>query len=222
MKARLIVAAVALSLLGSAANAATQLDNQTVTTYFGTGNSPCCWSTATEQGLQIGLKAQIRGVASPIVPTANVFTTSLGTNFNADFSIDPSQGYGTSLNGLSFRFTITDLANNVSSTFNPVTFLGDNATDPSKPGAIQNSEFAGFGFMLGSDFNKNLNDTYKIQLTALGGSLASPLTVTDFVSEGTGLAGFAGGVPEPASWALMMIGLGFVGSALRNRRVVHA
>ena len=221
MKGLLIAAAAALALVGTAANAQ-QLNNQTINTYFGTGNSSCCWSTATEDGLQLGLKPQTHGVASPLVPTGNVFTNPLGSGLNADFSIDPSQGYGTSLAGLTFSFVVTDLANNVTGGFDP-TLLPDNYSVPAQPGAIQNSESFAFGFMLGSDFNANANDTYKIQLIASGGKLASPLVVTDYVNQGTGLAGFSAPVPEPASWALMIVGLGFIGSTMRNRRrVVHA
>jgi hypothetical protein len=34
-------------------------------------------------------------------------------------------------------------------------------------------------------------------------------------------SGPVGGVPEPASWALMLVGLGVVGAALRRRRALH-
>ena len=220
MKGLLIAAAVALALVGTAANAQQQ-NNQTVNTYFGIGNSSCCWSTSTADGLQIGLKAQTRGVASALVPVNNVYTNPLGSGLNVDFSIDPSQGYGSSLNGLTFTLQVTDLGSNVSASFDP-TLLPDNSTTASQPGAIQNSEYLGFGFLLGSDFNANANDTYKFLLVASGAGLSSPLVVTDYVNEGTGLAGFAAPVPEPASWALMIIGLGFVGATMRSRRVIHA
>src|ERR1700761_1795443 len=153
MKGILIAAAAALALVSTAANAQQQ-NNQTINTYFGTGNQACCWSTSTEQGLQLGLKPQTHGVAQPLVPTGNVYTNPLGSGLNADFSIDPSQGYGTSLSGLTFSFTVTDLATNVPGGFNPLA-LPDNASVPAQPGAIQNSESFAFGFMLGSDFNVN-------------------------------------------------------------------
>jgi hypothetical protein len=42
---------------------------------------------------------------------------------------------------------------------------------------------------------------------------------SDFGSLGFGGGGTAGGVPEPASWAMLMIGFGGIGSALRRRRL---
>jgi hypothetical protein len=46
--------------------------------------------------------------------------------------------------------------------------------------------------------------------------LVDDITVTDMSP------GAPGGVPEPASWAMMILGLGAAGSALRRRRIVPA
>lgn len=47
----------------------------------------------------------------------------------------------------------------------------------------------------------------------LGASQAGRLTVTD-------LGGAGGAVPEPATWAMMIIGFGAAGSMIRRRRAV--
>jgi len=49
-----------------------------------------------------------------------------------------------------------------------------------------------------------------------GGDFASTTLVDDFK------IGAAGGVPEPATWALMLSGFGLAGAALRRRRVAVA
>jgi hypothetical protein len=44
----------------------------------------------------------------------------------------------------------------------------------------------------------------------------------DHIQYGVGSAVIPGGVPEPTSWALMILGLGSVGAAMRNRRRLQA
>ncbi|MBN8816664.1 MAG: choice-of-anchor A family protein [Sphingomonas sp.] len=62
-------------------------------------------------------------------------------------------------------------------------------------------------------------------LTLRGGSVAGSVIVDGFHSEGSTIGGhaFTGlaattAVPEPASWAMMIVGFGMVGAALRRRR----
>src|ERR1700743_383572 len=62
-------------------------------TYFGTGNPDTTWDVNTNGKLQLGLKAQVRGVAAPIVPTGE------------DYSVTP--GPGKSSTTLTWNFTFS-------------------------------------------------------------------------------------------------------------------
>jgi hypothetical protein len=75
------------------------------------------------------------------------------------------------------------------------TYLGQSVTAAFSPSSNQSGGFVGF---LGNDVNGN---------------------ESDFSFEPT-LVATAGGVPEPASWALMLGGFGLAGAALRRRRTV--
>jgi hypothetical protein len=99
-------------------------------------------------------------------------------------------------------------------------------------------------FVLSSDFLLHTNTLYTVHLDAtaswLGGASASsplgtnsayanidptftvhgPFTIqlSDGFGGGINLPSAGGGVPEPASWALMVLGFGGLGAALRTRR----
>lgn len=49
-------------------------------------------------------------------------------------------------------------------------------------------------------------------------SLEDSLTTATFTGPGGGISTGGGGVPEPATWAMMLIGVGAIGSVLRMRR----
>ncbi len=46
--------------------------------------------------------------------------------------------------------------------------------------------------------------------------------VFDDITFGSDVPGPGGGVPEPATWAMLIMGFGLVGSAARRRRVARA
>lgn len=70
--------------------------------------------------------------------------------------------------------------------------------------------------------------TYLTDLQDLGPGLNFPTLSTNgsYGTQGIGVAnlsfGMAGAVPEPASWALMIGGMGMVGGALRRRTIAFA
>ena len=88
-----------------------------------------------------------------------------------------------------------------------------NATNPGAPGGYQNSEQISFGF-LNQLYNQNLNDTFDIIMT-LNGVRGSDGPISDeiFVKVGSG-------VPEPSTWAMMILGFAGIGfmACRRNRK----
>jgi PEP-CTERM motif len=60
--------------------------------------------------------------------------------------------------------------------------------------------------------------TFVTPISVLFGTSQATLAVTYIDSDG--LRDASGGVPEPAAWALMIVGLGLTGAALRRRRVL--
>ena len=61
----------------------------------------------------------------------------------------------------------------------------------------------------------NQNNTFSVNFTLNNVPNVGTISVTELIQQGTGFA-----VPEPASWALMILGFGGVGAALRRRQGV--
>jgi len=57
---------------------------------------------------------------------------------------------------------------------------------------------------------------------ALGVNADNGTAYTYFVADGPGLPSAPTGVPEPAAWALMILGFGLTGASLRRRRLADA
>jgi hypothetical protein len=136
-----------------------------------------------------------------------LYTFALGTVLSYDFSIGGVTIGGGDIEGASIL--LTNLLTNQSVNYNPLFIGNDNTTTAN--GDIQNSARLTFGFLSGVGFDANTNNTYRIDLTA-GGN-----TVTSLAQFGTG-AGINGAVPEPSTWAMMLIGFGAMGVSLRRRR----
>jgi opacity protein-like surface antigen len=216
------LSAASLVCLASAAQASEQFNQDLAApgVYFGTGNgtSPQEFTTNTADGVELGLRSKISGIHPQIVPTGDTYFVPLGGAFNFDYSFNPDVGGSeVSLTGLTALITVTDLLNGHTATFDPtIAALGDTLGDThGAPGGYQNSEKISFGF-IDPGFNANLNDTFHITYT-VSGLADGPLTVTNTVILGSGVA-----VPEPASWALMMLGFGGIGAAMRRSRQVAA
>jgi len=215
--------ALAVAFMAVAPAQAAEQFNQDLATpgvYFGSGNgtSPQEFTTNTADGVEIGLRSKISGSqAGQIVPTGDTYFVPLGNFFNFDYSFNPSVGGSeVSLAGLSALITVVDVVNGHIASFNPAA-ISDNALGDTHgaPGGYQNSEKISFGF-LDPTYNKNLDDTFHLTYT-VSGLASGPLTVTNTVVLGAGAA-----VPEPASWALMILGFGGAGAALRRSRRVSA
>jgi hypothetical protein len=213
-----IASATVLALAASSAQAQT-VDNANLAppgVYFGTGNDglPQEFTVNTEGGVEIALRSKISGSqAGQIVPVGNTYFIPLGDTFNFDYSVNPDVGAtDISLANAVQSLTITNEANGASFTYDPSSALFGNSTNAADPGGYQNSEKASFGF-LGLGYNPNLNDTFNVVLTLSDVPNVGTMSVSNIVQVGTGFA-----VPEPTTWALMIMGVAGVGASLRRAR----
>jgi len=207
----LVVAAAATLAITASAKAETfNQDLAPPGVYFGTGNPNGAFAVDTAGGIEIGLRSKISGIQPQITPVGDVYDIPLGDTFNFDYSFNPSvSGSEANIAGLVQSITITD-AFGLSVSFDPSSPALGNATDAAAPGAFQNSEKISFGF-LDPGYNPNKNDTFDITYTVTSPTGAPLLTADNVVNVG------AGAVPEPAAWALMILGFGGVGATLRRK-----
>ena len=210
MRTLIFSAALAACFLSSPAIAADTITDNTAPAegwQYGTGNnySPSNSVVLTDTAnSQLSLRLHQPGdVASP--SNAGVYTFALGTpSISFDWGIDQSPWEATLSNPL---ITLTNLLTGQSVSYNPLFAGNDNWTGTgSNFGDSQNSERFTFAFLSGLGFNPNVNDTYSVNLSAGGHS------VTAFAQVG------AGAVPEPATWAMMLIGFGAIGFQMRRKR----
>lgn len=226
MKIGFVAATLGVLVISAAsAQASTIAYNQNLANgvYFGQGNGalPQEFTVNTQGGVEVGLRAHLSpnlgtagAVPAQLVPTANVYFVPLGDTFNFDYSVDPTvSGSSVSLAGAVASLTIKNLLTNASYTFDPSNF--GNSTSDSVPGGYQNSEKVSFGF-LGLGYNPNLNDTYSVilSLTSAPGGFG---TISDDIRVQIG-SGFTGAVPEPATWAMMLLGFCGIGFMAYRRK----
>jgi len=129
-------------------------------------------------------------------------TTSLSATGNSPYSLDVDLGGAFALAGLyvgqataySLDVSFFDLGHALLGTVN-VTGAGDGVS------------FAGW--------ESDLNKVASIQIT-------NQVADNFVISAQSGYLQANGGVPEPASWALMISGFGLAGAALRRRRMIAA
>jgi opacity protein-like surface antigen len=182
--------------------------------YYGTGNLNGDFTVDTESGVEVGLRAHIYQ-QNPTDPVGDLYTFALGNVLSFDYSVNPDVGESQiSLASVTALLTITDLANGVVRSFDPSLAVLGNATNAGAPGGYQNSERLSFGFVDPS-YNSNQNNTFNVNLTLSNVPAAGTISVTELIQQGSGFA-----VPEPSSWALMILGLGGVGAGLRRTRKV--
>ncbi len=166
---------------------------------FGSGNnySPANAAVLSSNADELALRFHQTFFRAPASDANGVYSFALGTDpVSFDWSI-----LGDTSGSL---ITITNILSGSSFSYNP--FFAGNDNEINDSGAVQNSfrlNWAGLGF------DPNVNNTFSVNLTAGGNSL------TTFAKIG------AGAVPEPATWALMLLGFMAIGATMRNKKTTQ-
>jgi hypothetical protein len=214
MLARVLLPVAAAVLMASAAQAAT---------FFTNAGAFAAATTGLTTGDFVGIAPPNGFVSAASYTVAGVTFDSSGT----DFVIDPGLFGGTFYPGIPFY----------SGQFNPVTtisFAGTTAFGMTYGSYNAAGSSVSFTLSDGSVFATSLPGalgtpaffgfTSAVPITSLvvnnPGSGATP--VFDVLSFATGTAGAGAVVPEPQTWALLIVGFGFAGTALRRRRTATA
>ncbi len=206
--------ALSLAFAAGGAQADTTVFNSapTDTWHFGTGNDYTPANTAdlgTDAGDQLSLRFHDRFQAAP-ASVGNVYSFALGAQqLSYDWGIDLHNGDFT---GVTALLTFTNAAGG-SFSYNPLAAGNDNSI---AFGDQQNSFY--MNNFPGLNFNPLVDGTYTVNLTVNG--LAGGAKSLDVVAQ-LG-AGFSGAIPEPTTWALMLMGFGGLGVAMRRRRAQMA
>ncbi|WP_372784445.1 PEPxxWA-CTERM sorting domain-containing protein [Phenylobacterium sp.] len=211
MKFRIISSAIAASLLvlgASAANAATGFTLDINTLSNGTPDTPLFTLRNTSD------TASLTSFSLNFAPNPNNIDRAISFTRLDDgapqiqFTVtspDESDG-GTRADGLFMTFTGFDARNPDEGLRFQVDFDPDSSNS-------SNSDFRNILFNNGA-FNNAVLTVGFSDGTTLTQTMPDDAIKTDYVFTGSN----AGGVPEPASWALMIAGFGGVGVALRSRR----
>lgn len=216
--------AIAVAIIGLSAPGAAVADTiiynsaPTIAYQYGTGNDYTPANAAVDSfgnGNQLALRMHETFVPAAPSDAGGVYSFALGTqNISFDWAIDQAGGALTSTN-----LTLTNLLTGQMASYDPLCpfFIGICLSDNQSFGtSTQNSERLGFFdgslFSLGNiGFDPNIDDTYSVNLSATDAAGASH-SLTVFAQVGTGA------VPEPATWAMMLVGFGALGLALRRQR----
>jgi hypothetical protein len=199
-------AALALTSFVSSASAVVTFDQNLTSGWTqGTGTSNGHFTVDTEaDGVELGLRASLRFVG-PITPTGNIYTAPAGNSsgralWNFEFSINP----GTLL-GTHSLLTITGPGGVLA--FNPQ-LIPDNT--PVGGPLYQNSENLAFAFLGGPiNFNPNVSGiyTFDLKLFSANDQLLGDVSIQ------------VNAVPEPSTWAMLILGFAGVGFMAYRRKL---
>ena len=176
-------------------------NNVTLTTASGVGN------------LSLGQSAGI-GFVQPIGPGLTITTTeSLGLNIEA--------------NGQATITAADNRLNNITFNLNSGSYsraeFNLNDIDNTDFFVMITSLFNGVVSQTSQTFNAQMNGSNRFGVEALNGATLTGLTINS--SNGFGsltqlriAPGTFGAVPEPSTWALMLVGFGAIGASMRRRR----
>ncbi len=214
-------AAVSAGLLVAGGVQAAELVNGA---YYGSGNNyaPGNWTVSTSQNIELGLRGHVYKQPA-LAPAGNVYIVPLNSLASLDWSFDNFDA-SRMASGFTSMLTITNAAGGTASYDALNIFGNDNAQNSNGLGGEQNSLRLNFGFLNGGIFNVGdinydaaVNSTYNVTFRVSGNGFT---TVSDsiVIQQGSGFAA----VPEPAAWALMLLGFGGIGVAIRRRRATFA
>lgn len=176
-------------------------NNVTLTTASGVGN------------LSLGQSAGI-GFVQPIGPGLTITTTeALGLNIEA--------------NGQATITAVDNRLNNITFNLNSGSYsraeFNLNDIDNTDFFVMITSLFNGVVSQTSQTFNAQMNGSNRFGVEALNGATLTGLTINS--SNGFGsltqlriAPGTFGAVPEPSTWALMLVGFGAIGASMRRRR----
>jgi hypothetical protein len=197
-----------LALFAGAAQADTTVFNSAPTDgwHYGTGNGYAPANTAdltTDAGDQLSLRLHDRFQPAS-ASVGNVYSFALGAQqLSYDWGIDIHNGDFT---GVTALLTFTNLAGGGVS-YSPLPGTDNSIAFGDQQNSFYVNNFAGL------NFNPLIDSTYNVNLTVNG--LAGGSKSLDVAKFGNG---FSGAVPEPTTWAMMLVGFGGLGAVLRRRR----
>ncbi len=174
--------------------------------FYGSGNdySPANTTVLTTgNGDQMYMRFHRTFEQAP-ASVGNVYSFALGTNpLSFDWGIDNNAGAL-----ISALLTLTNVGTGQSVSYDPFISIG-NATGN---GSTQNS--FRFNFIPGL-FDPNVDNTYRVDMSVsgLGGGGTRDLSILAQFG-----AGAAPAVPEPSTWAMLILGFFAMGATIRNRR----
>lgn len=200
----------ALAMTGTArADVVTYNSTPTNGWFFGTGNDYTPANTAvltTDAGDELSLRMHETFQWAP-ASVGNVYSFPLGLPFiSFDWGIYTLGSY----DGLAAELFISNRAGG-SFLYDPLSPGNDNEL---LNGSVQNSARLNW-FSPSLGFDPNVNGTYDISLTVTGlenGTAWKSLNVVAVVGDG-----FQGAIPEPATWAMLIVGFGLVGASMRRQ-----
>ena len=202
------IAATAAVAFAGAAQADTVVYNSTPADgwFYGSGNDYVPANTAvltTDAGDQLYLRAHQTFVTAP-ASVGDTYSFVTGLPF---ISFDWGFDNASALSGVTASITMTNYAGGASFSYDPFVLTPDNATGS---GSTQNSARLNW-FSFATGFNPAVDGSYDVRLD-VAGLAGGDKSLNIRVDVGAGF------VPEPGTWALMILGFGGAGAALRRRR----
>ncbi|GAO40647.1 hypothetical protein SCH01S_50_00140 [Sphingomonas changbaiensis NBRC 104936] len=197
--------------VASSAQAATDYNSTPASGWhYGSGNDYAPANTAVLTTVtpynsdQLYLRWHKTGQVAPASDSNGVYSFALGTT-----PISFDWGFTKASAPASALITITNLGTAQSVSYDPLFVGNDNYTAVGPYSTtMQNSARLTFAFLSGVGFNPNINDTYRVRLD-VNGLYGGTQSLSVDAQIGTG-------VPEPATWALMLVGFGAAGLAARR------